>query len=838
MMVRSGCSRICREDMQGNELDGPGGLNVDPGNRNLAGGGHERGPMAPLKLTVTQSRARGTGGFPMPTAFGSSSAGSTASSGTGDGGGGGPMFAPVNPLEPPMGPPALPRRPFLKQGSGKGMSLGITVTAAGSNDSGPDSEVSYGSSEDAGTPKDVRGVGIGMGAGFAGIPEGDNAPRSQGGSSGVTVTTGGYGDGAPHAKVQRSFTPLKGRLGSSFVGGGRSLVDGNARPVEETARHDLKPVESPEATLRQVATGLATANKAGHLEQDWMAHFEAIDLLRRLVEHHMSTVLPQAMELFTAVLPAVDNLRSYLAKNAIVAIHEAYGKLGKAMDATVDATVLVLMKKYGENNTFLHGQVGLALSAMVQNVTDIRAMTALLACGGHKSPAVRMHAAFHLEQVVQKMAQDGAGQSLSTKQRDVLERCLMQAIVFLDEGSSETRCLGKRIICAIVGLPFPKGDVERVLRRLPSEAKSKQVRAVIDDPAGAPPLPGKLLASTFLGSASRGSTPASPKGSLLNRPPSFGKSASTPSNLGQGLGVLDRIDSGDMSSSMASAAGRYGGADYYSASEAAPPPSPMAAKGRAAGVRGPPPKRQASKLGQGANGGAGGGGGCVNSPTSAEVLESLKDALAKMTSGQWKDRLDALSSVSDLVRANPDAVASRVMVLTDPLLARLADGNSKVTVAALNALSEVLLPGLRDAWGCVANTLVPALGSAMSSSNAAICAAGKEAMASLLDHVEDCVLLASVAQCATHAGARVRPLMMAQLTEMLGGVHTKKPALVVKHAVPVLLEALKEPKGEIKTACSRLLDELCRLMGDSLLEHVAEKPEAIQRRVREALGMN
>lgn len=60
------------------------------------------------------------------------------------------------------------------------------------------------------------------------------------------------------------------------------------------------------------------ANAADRKELDWQAQNDALNDCRRLVKHHPAAVCPSLAELVAATLPAIDALRSFTAKIALV----------------------------------------------------------------------------------------------------------------------------------------------------------------------------------------------------------------------------------------------------------------------------------------------------------------------------------------------------------------------------------------------------------------------------------------------------------------------------------------------------------------------------------------
>ena len=102
----------------------------------------------------------------------------------------------------------------------------------------------------------------------------------------------------------------------------------------------------------------------------------------------------------------------------------------------LDQTVKVLLCRHSDSNAFIKSDVDTALKSMVDNVTQQRALTALIVGGAsHKNPAIRKSASFFIAQIVEKM---GPGRALSGV-RDCTDRIVPVAAQFILDGSGDTR---------------------------------------------------------------------------------------------------------------------------------------------------------------------------------------------------------------------------------------------------------------------------------------------------------------------------------------------------------------------------------------------------------------
>ena len=194
----------------------------------------------------------------------------------------------------------------------------------------------------------------------------------------------------------------RGNLSSSQESPLQEVTQGGGLKVLEELRTDeLKalPAPPPEATLKSLLEQLRS--------DDWSAHFDAINLLRRLVawadECGDGGMIAHLHSINLLLIGYADSLRSALAKNAVVCFRELFAHIGHKMEADLDLIVPVLIKKAGESNGFICDEANKALSTMVQSVSESRAIAALLGSASHRNPAARAKAAAHLAKALELM---------------------------------------------------------------------------------------------------------------------------------------------------------------------------------------------------------------------------------------------------------------------------------------------------------------------------------------------------------------------------------------------------------------------------------------------------
>jgi hypothetical protein len=282
------------------------------------------------------------------------------------------------------------------------------------------------------------------------------------------------------------------------------LSDKNAAPLPEVSTEDLAPYEGPDqpaSALREALDALTTASTAKPKELDWEAQYDGLLAARRLTKHHGTLVAPGLHQLVLALVPAVDALRSSVAKQATALAREmALFLPAEALDAELEYLLPALAKKSGEP-TWLGAEADAAMAALAMATHPGRVVGVLLPLTRHKSPATRRNVAAHLEAALCAGGKAAFEPLSVAANKDLLEKTFAALSPLLEEGDQTTRGMTKRAVCHLRAV-LTSGDWEKLLKKLPSENRRKAVRAVAS--AGPPPLPARSLGA----SASRQPSPA------------------------------------------------------------------------------------------------------------------------------------------------------------------------------------------------------------------------------------------------------------------------------------------------------------------------------------------
>ncbi|NWH34984.1 TGRM2 protein, partial [Chloropsis hardwickii] len=114
---------------------------------------------------------------------------------------------------------------------------------------------------------------------------------------------------------------------------------------------------------------------------DWELKEKALFSIKHLAESHSEVLLCRLHDVCLAVTSEVTNLRSKVSYAAIVTLGEFFATLKKDMDSEVDEVARVLLQMVWNSPEFVQTAARQTLGIMVENVTPVRAMTAVMDMG-------------------------------------------------------------------------------------------------------------------------------------------------------------------------------------------------------------------------------------------------------------------------------------------------------------------------------------------------------------------------------------------------------------------------------------------------------------------------
>jgi len=479
-----------------------------------------------------------------------------------------------------------------------------------------------------------------------------------------------------------------------------SPTDKDGRPsalkpesLEYLETEDLKPLPYAAKELPRVISALEV--------QDWPDVFYTINSARQLAVHHC-VLLNGGGSLHALVhglLRCADNLRSAVAKNAILALGDLFQGMGRGMDAELPAVLAMLLKKCGETSIFLSEAAELAVQRMIEHSTAQRSLLGLLSGTDNRNPTLRGKVARYLHSLVLARASELKGAR-------ELEGLKIKLGKMIGDHTPEARASAR--------------DIARIMLEAGLVSRADLEIHVAPDQLAKALNPANNACSSS--SPQRGLS-ASPKRVPANR---------------------RRVDSDSgMGSSIESDGGEFAGGGGGRPSALLIPSYDHDGMAAGAGDEQAGPfsilsrgKLRSSSDSAAAGGGSGkahaaaSGGGTAAAPSRAKVaaakraMESNEDLLALpalMTASSnpnWIERREALSAITDLVIKYASVLrdATKLDACVEKLLERLDDGSIKVQQHSLGCLQRVhkespsILPSMQL-------FVVPAFLNAASSSN-------------------------------------------------------------------------------------------------------------------------
>jgi DNA-binding phage protein len=521
-----------------------------------------------------------------------------------------------------------------------------------------------------------------------------------------------------------------------------------------------------------VALALASLKK-GTVQETWVEACEGLQVLRQLLAHDPEQLKAQLHTVTIAVVEAVQNLRSTVARTAILLLSDLYATLTKAAEPDLDVTVSALLAKLAAEagSVFICEETDRALDLMRQNVSAKAAINSLLLAAAHRTPIVRRAVAKHLGEII---AVSGP-RLLATRECD---RMLASFATLSQDASPETRFLARRAFHLMCGWD----DFEKTLARALAGPRLKEVQELVATlrakGLGDMPVDPKLARHAAAAAGSAGLSSAGGSSSALGdtlRRPLPKRTPSTSSNGGGGGG------GGNGTGSL--------------------PPTPTTPL--------PPAPRAGSSL------------TTAPSPRNEVLKEAAKEQTAALivalTAEDWRVRDRGLGDLEQFAVQSPRDLAIALTKLLDAFAPRLSDINSKVNLHALEVLAR-LVPVLGPALdGGALAQLVPVLSQCLASKSAAILGVALECLRLLPDHVDALVLLPVYCNATEFGNSKVMDAMTPLLCALVPRLYPQHAKMLIKHAAALAHKLLSDGKLPQKTAGTAITNALYAEMSEAFL---------------------
>ncbi|MBN3314518.1 TGRM1 protein, partial [Atractosteus spatula] len=231
--------------------------------------------------------------------------------------------------------------------------------------------------------------------------------------------------------------------------------------------------------------------------------------------------------------------------------------------------------------------------------------------------------------------------------------------------------------------------------------------------------------------------------------------------------------------------------------------------------------------------------------TLVDKTEYVKQLTGLLGAKDFRDRTKGIDQLLDDCQQSPDLVIANMFPIFDAFKSRLQDSNSKVNLHALESLQKIILL-LKDNLAQVVYILVPAVvESNLNSKNNAIYNAAVKAVQTLIQNIDNTLLLQPFCTKAQFLSGKAKVDMIENVADLVTELYPRKPQLVEQKVLPLLWHllgtsggngALLGRGGSVRSATAKLCRALLTHMGPGLEEHGAMQPPHISKGLRELLG--
>ncbi|XP_078069656.1 TOG array regulator of axonemal microtubules protein 2-like [Mustelus asterias] len=487
---------------------------------------------------------------------------------------------------------------------------------------------------------------------------------------------------------------------------------------------------------------------------DWEMKRKGLSSVRRLARFHQELLLTRLHTVCLAVTKEVNNLRSKVARSAILSLSELFSQLKRNMDQEVDEVTRILLHKTGDSNEFIREEAVKALAVMAESVSPSRALMALIAGGlNHRNSTVRRSTAENLLCVAERL---GAERLLSGS-KDNTDQIVQTMVKFSQDGNQETRFYGRKALNILVSHP----EFERYMER---SLLSQDLQQVIT-----------AMKQRGLGDVS--SDPYLPK-SKSSRTNSTSNCLENLSSNGR-----EELDT---------------------------------------------PRQQRLT---------------THRPIirSMEATEQVKQLNKMLSAKEFQERTQGISLLLQHCETNPGFVTSNIVNIFDAFTPRLQDSNKKVNQFALQSMAT-MIPALKDDLHRVLHSTVTVVTDNLNSKNAGIYNAAVHVLDTLIDNLDNLLLLQPFASRVQFINGRAMQDIIERLAVLVLSVYHRKPQAVERYVLSVLWYLLgnmtgngviKGGGGNVRAVTAKLAASLHQQMGAGLQEYATSQPPHVIKMLQE-----
>ncbi|XP_067840004.1 TOG array regulator of axonemal microtubules protein 2-like isoform X2 [Heptranchias perlo] len=226
---------------------------------------------------------------------------------------------------------------------------------------------------------------------------------------------------------------------------------------------------------------------------------------------------------------------------------------------------------------------------------------------------------------------------------------------------------------------------------------------------------------------------------------------------------------------------------------------------------------------------------------SVESVEQVKQLNKLLSAKEFQERTQGISLLLQHCENNPGFVSSNIVNIFDSFIPRLQDSNKKVNQFALQSMAT-MIPVLKDDLHRVLHSTVTVVTDNLNSKNAGIYTAAVHVLDTLIDHIDNLLLLQPFASRVQFISGRAMQDITERLAVLVLPVYHRKPQTVERHVLPVLWYLLsnmtgsgviKGGSGNVRAVTAKLAASLHQMMGADLQEYASSQPAHVIKTLRE-----
>ncbi|KAH9101607.1 hypothetical protein LEN26_011639 [Aphanomyces euteiches] len=199
---------------------------------------------------------------------------------------------------------------------------------------------------------------------------------------------------------------------------------------------------------------------------DWEQNFEGLTDLRRIAVHAPDVLASQLPQIGSVVAKHINNLRSSVAKNAMLTVETLCICLARRMDSEIDEIVPLLLKRASDTNAFLSDGAAQTFDAIAEHCTAGKLLSIIIPHASAKATMIRKQVATVLGKILTLEANASRLENI----RD-LDRVLTVLCTLVADSNNEVRDAAKPTLALLKSRQLV--ETARLKRAVPSATLSR-----------------------------------------------------------------------------------------------------------------------------------------------------------------------------------------------------------------------------------------------------------------------------------------------------------------------------------------------------------------------------